>query len=115
MGFQIICRQPVFRKGNKTPGSFFDIGIAVKQSRSCFVNPVGIQPLYKIELRVKPAWFVANEFHSNGDNVYRLLKKNEKIVDHMRKIYNDPLLRENFEKLIRINVSMIMERNMLRL
>lgn len=61
------------------------------------------------------AWFVANEFQSNQERVHRILKEKQDFVDELHKIYENTALREKFEKLIRINVSMIMQRNVLRL
>jgi hypothetical protein len=58
---------------------------------------------------------VANEFQSNQERVYRILKEKQEFVDELHEIYENTVLREKFEKLIRVNVSMIMQRNVLRL
>lgn len=58
---------------------------------------------------------MANEFQSNQERVYRILKEKQEFVDELHEIYENTVLREKFEKLIRVNVSMIMQRNVLRL
>jgi len=59
------------------------------------------------------AWFLANEFRTNSEQVYRIMSKNSALKDEFHKVHNNNELKEKFENLIRVNVGVIILRNSL--
>ena len=59
------------------------------------------------------AWFLANEFRTNSEQVYRIMSKNAALKDEFHKVHNNNELKEKFENLIRVNVGVIILRNSL--
>ena len=61
------------------------------------------------------AWFLANEFHSNSKQVYKLLKENTALRKVFHKAHVNNEIKEKFETLIQLNVRMIILKNFLRI
>ncbi len=59
------------------------------------------------------AWFLANEFRTNSEHVYSIIRKNVNLINVFQRVHNDEKLREKFVNLIRINVEVIILRNSL--
>jgi AcrR family transcriptional regulator len=59
------------------------------------------------------AWFLANEFRTNSEQVYRILNKNSALRDEFHNVHNNNELKEKFGNLIRVNVGVIILRNFL--
>ena len=61
------------------------------------------------------AWFLANEFHNNSEQVFKIMNKNVVLKEEFHKVYVNHELKEKFERLIRVNVSGIFLKNFLRI
>ena len=61
------------------------------------------------------AWFLANEFCTNSEQVYGILNNNSDLKDEFLKVHNNNVLKEKFGKLIRVNVGVIIMKNFLRI
>lgn len=59
------------------------------------------------------AWFLANEFRTNSELVYRIMSKNPALRDDFHKVYNNKDLIEKFGNLIRVNIGVIILKNSL--
>jgi len=59
------------------------------------------------------AWFLANEFRTNSEQTYSILRKNAALRDEFNKVHRNNELKEKFGSLIRMNVEMIILRNFL--
>ena len=59
------------------------------------------------------AWFLANEFRTNSEQVYRILNNNADLKDVFHKVNNNNELKEKFGNLIRVNVEVIILKNFL--
>jgi AcrR family transcriptional regulator len=59
------------------------------------------------------AWFLANEFRTNSEQTYSILRKNAALRDEFKKVHRNNELKEKFGSLIRMNVEMIILRNFL--
>jgi AcrR family transcriptional regulator len=61
------------------------------------------------------AWFVANEFQTNGELVFNIMNHNEEIKAEFHAAYNNNGLKEKFERLIRVNLHVIIQRCRVRI
>ena len=59
------------------------------------------------------AWFLANEFRTNSELVYRIMSINPALRDDFHKVYNNRDLIEKFGNLIRVNIGVIILKNSL--
>lgn len=56
------------------------------------------------------AWFVANEFQTNSKLAFEILKRNEELRNEFNAVYNSHSLQEKFERLIRVNLNVIIQK-----
>ena len=61
------------------------------------------------------AWFLANEFHTNSEQVFRIMNKNPELRKEFHKVQASNELKEKFEDLIRLNARVIIIKNFLRI
>lgn len=61
------------------------------------------------------AWFVANEFHTNTERVFEILNRNEEIKREFHEAYVNDGLKEKIERLIRLNLHVILQRGRIRI
>ena len=59
------------------------------------------------------AWFLANEFRTNSELVYRIMNKNSALRDDFHKVHDNKELIEKFGNLIRVNIGVIILKNSL--
>ena len=59
------------------------------------------------------AWFLANEFRTNSELVYRIMSKNPALRVNFHKVYDNKDLIEKFGNLIRVNIGVIILKNSL--
>ena len=59
------------------------------------------------------AWFLANEFRTNSEQVYSIMSKNSALRDEFHKVHNNTELKEKFGNLIQVNLGVIILRNFL--
>ena len=59
------------------------------------------------------AWFLANEFRTNSEQVYRIMRKNPALIDEFQEVHNNNELQQKFGNLIRVNVGVIILKNFL--
>jgi AcrR family transcriptional regulator len=59
------------------------------------------------------AWFLANEFRTNSELVYRIMSKNPALRDDFHKVHDNKDLIEKFGNLIRVNIGVIILKNSL--
>ena len=61
------------------------------------------------------AWFLANEFHTNSEQVFKIMNKNPALREEFHKVQVNDELKEKFESLIKLNVDVIILKNFLRI
>ncbi len=59
------------------------------------------------------AWFLANEFRTNSEQAYSILRKNTALRDTFYKVHSNNEIKQKFGNLIRVNVGVIILRNFL--
>ena len=59
------------------------------------------------------AWFLANEFRTNSELVYKIMSENPSLRDAFHKVHANKELIENFGNLIRVNIGVIILKNSL--
>lgn len=61
------------------------------------------------------AWFLANEFHTNSEQVFTIMNKNPALREEFHKVQVNNELKEKFENLIKLNINVIILKNFLRI
>ena len=56
------------------------------------------------------AWFVANEFQTNARLAFGIMNRNEKLKKEFNAVYENNNLQEKFERLIRVNLNVIIQK-----
>lgn len=59
------------------------------------------------------AWFIANEFRTNSELVYRIMSKKPALRDDFHRVHENKTLIEKFGNLIRVNIGVIILKNSL--
>jgi AcrR family transcriptional regulator len=61
------------------------------------------------------AWFVANEFQTNSKLAFEIMNRNDDLRDEFNAVYKSHHLQEKFERLIRLNLNVIIQKCRVRI